>query len=106
MPGALDAWGIFVTGCFEASAVPARVPGVRCSVGSAIHTLKAPHLPNASPPSSTLPRPRRCRYGVTHSLDQVFESPALVKHFLQEESRLTEAFIGNSQAQARKGHVG
>ncbi|KAL6778911.1 SMC5 [Auxenochlorella protothecoides x Auxenochlorella symbiontica] len=55
-------------------------------------------------PEEALSRPlgeaaHYARYGVTHSLDQVFESPALVKHFLQEESRLTEAFVGNSQAQ-------
>ncbi|GAB4819497.1 hypothetical protein N2152v2_006543 [Parachlorella kessleri] len=39
------------------------------------------------------------RYGITHTLDQVFVAPSLVKHVLCDESRLSEAFVGTEQTQ-------
>ncbi len=37
-----------------------------------------------------------CRYGITHTLDEVFKAPGLVKHILQEESGLHEVYVGTA----------
>ena len=34
------------------------------------------------------------RYGITHTLDQVFDAPPVVKAVLVEEAGLNEAYIG------------
>ena len=34
------------------------------------------------------------RYGITHTLDEVFEAPLLVKHILKEQSSIHEMFVG------------
>ncbi len=35
-----------------------------------------------------------CRYGITHTLDQVFEAPPVVKHVMTDEANLNEAYVG------------
>ena len=35
----------------------------------------------------------RCRYDVTHTLDQVFRAPTLIKHVLAAEANINETYI-------------
>lgn len=35
-----------------------------------------------------------CRQGVTHTLDQVFSAPLLIKKVMNDESGITRAFVG------------
>ena len=38
---------------------------------------------------------------MTHTLDQVFTAPAIVKRVLCDEARVHEAYVGSAQAQVR-----
>ena len=35
-----------------------------------------------------------CSYGITHTMDEVFQAPGLVKHILKEEAGLPEVCVG------------
>ncbi|KAA6420293.1 MAG: structural maintenance of chromosomes 5 [Trebouxia sp. A1-2] len=37
------------------------------------------------------------RYGITHTLDQVFEAPPVVKHVMTDEANLNEAYVGTRE---------
>ena len=43
---------------------------------------------------------RPCRQGVTHTLDQVFNAPLLIKKVMNDESGITRAFVGAGYALA------
>ena len=38
------------------------------------------------------------RYGITHTLDQVFKAPLLVKHVLKDEAGINRTYVGNRHA--------
>lgn len=40
---------------------------------------------------------RYARYGITHTIDQVFEAPAVVKHVMADESNINEAYVGTAE---------
>ncbi len=42
-----------------------------------------------------------CRYGITHTLDQVFEAPPVVKHVMTDEANLNEAYVGTRYGAAK-----
>ncbi len=46
------------------------------------------------------------RYGITHTLDQVFLAPALVKHVLCDEVNINRSFVGTEQTQVWGGRGG
>lgn len=35
-----------------------------------------------------------CSYGITHTMDEVFKAPDVVKHILKEEAGLPEVYVG------------
>ena len=37
-----------------------------------------------------------CRYGVTHTLDQVIDAPNIVKHVLNDESGIAQAYVATA----------
>lgn len=39
-------------------------------------------------------QPACCRYGITHTLDEVFQAPAVIKHVMTDEANLNEAYAG------------
>ena len=41
-----------------------------------------------------------CRWGITHTLDQVFEAEPIIKHVMNDESGITRAFVATACAPA------
>lgn len=46
-----------------------------------------------------------CRHGVTHTLDQVFNAPLLIKKIMNDESGITRAFIGTEYGPVSASHT-
>ena len=36
-----------------------------------------------------------CRLGVTHTLDEVFHAPLVIKKVINDESHITKSFVGS-----------
>lgn len=49
--------------------------------------------PSLNEPSGATQSLHGCRYGVTHTLDQVFKAPTLIKHVLAAEANINETYI-------------
>ena len=46
-----------------------------------------------------------CRHGVTHTLDQIFNAPLLIKKIMNDESGITRAFIGTEYGPVSASHT-
>lgn len=65
-------------------------PMVACYSGNADHPLKRPQGCEEAP--------KYARYNITHTLDQVFTAPRLVKHVINDSSNIAAAYVGSAAA--------